>query len=173
MPETHLSHDEFFNKLGDLFTARKGKDHGSIFLSQKRGMTAPLTFAVQRTILLPVDIAPAVPPAAEQVHLQVSTGSIMAHGSSAPVPTAGDPLADLKDPEDGASFPVIVRATNGKSGDDRKAGRRVKLATVVQSGDLDAFYARYAEICKAGMLALKPRVRTKRKAKSKKKKTTA
>lgn len=97
----------------------------------------------------------------------------MTHGSSAPVPTGEDPLADLKDPEDGASFPVIVRATNGKSGDDRKAGRRVKLATFVQSSDLDAFYARYAEICKAGMLALKPRVRTKRKAKSKKKKTTA
>ncbi|KAG6357904.1 hypothetical protein INS49_013787 [Diaporthe citri] len=133
MPETHLSHDEFFNKLGDLFTARKGKDHGSVFLSQKR----------------------------------------VVHGSSAPVPTVEDPLADLKDPADGASFPVIVRATNGKSGDDRKAGRRVKLATVVQSGDLDAFYARYAEICKAGMLALKPRIRTKRKAKSKKKKTTA
>lgn len=97
----------------------------------------------------------------------------MAHGSSVPVPTVDDPLADLKDQEDGASFPVIVRATNGKSGDDRKAGRRVKLATVVQSGDLDAFYARYADVCKAGMLALKPRIRTKRKAKSKKKKTTA
>lgn len=82
-------------------------------------------------------------------------------------------MADVKDAEDGASFPVIVRATNGKSGEDRKAGQRVKLATVVQSSDLDAFYARYAEICKAGMLALKPRVRTKRKAKSKKKKTTA
>lgn len=89
------------------------------------------------------------------------------------MPTVDDPLADVKDQEDGASFPVIVRATNGKSGDDRKAGRRVKLATVVQSGDLDAFYARYADVCKAGMLALKPRIRTKRKAKSKKKKTTA
>lgn len=89
------------------------------------------------------------------------------------MPTVDDPLADLEDQEDGASFPVIVRATNGKSGDDRKAGRRVKLATVVQSGDLDAFYARYADVCKAGMLALKPRIRTKRKAKSKKKKTTA
>jgi signal recognition particle subunit SRP14 len=89
------------------------------------------------------------------------------------VPTGENPLADLKDSEDSASFPVIVRATNGKSGEDRKAGQRVKLATVVRSGDLDAFYARYADICKAGMLALKPRVRTKRKAKSKKKKTTA
>lgn len=97
----------------------------------------------------------------------------MAHGSSAPVPAADDPLADLKGTDDGVSYPVIVRATNGKSGEDRKAGRKMKLATVVQSDALDAFYARYAEICKAGMLALKPRVRTKRKTKSKKKKTTA
>jgi signal recognition particle subunit SRP14 len=97
----------------------------------------------------------------------------VAHGSGAPVPTADDPLADVKHTEDSASFPVIIRATNGKSGEDRKAGQRVKLSTIVQPGDLDVFYARYAEICKAGMLALKPRVRTKRKAKSKKKKATA
>lgn len=74
---------------------------------------------------------------------------------------------------DETSYPIIVRATNGKSGDDRKAGKKVKLSTVVQSGALDAFYVRYAEICKAGMLALKPRVRTKRKAKGKKRKTAA
>ncbi|POS72930.1 hypothetical protein DHEL01_v208673 [Diaporthe helianthi] len=133
MAKTHVSHDEFFNKLGDLFTSRKGKDHGSVFLTQKR----------------------------------------MVFDTNLPAPTAKDPLADIKDTEDSASYPVLVRATNGKSGDDRKAGQRVKLATVVQSDDLDAFYARYAEICKAGMLALKPRVRTKRKTKSKKKKTAA
>lgn len=34
--------------------------------------------------------------------------------------------------------------------------------------ELDAFYARYAEVCKAGMAALKPRDRTRRKAKAKK-----
>jgi signal recognition particle subunit SRP14 len=41
---------------------------------------------------------------------------------------------------------------------------------VVQPDELDAFYARYAEVCKAGMAALKPRDRTKRKAKAKKRK---
>ncbi|ROV89340.1 hypothetical protein VMCG_09641 [Cytospora schulzeri] len=102
MPETHLSHDEFFNKLGELFTSRKGKDHGSVFLTQKR----------------------------------------MTHG------------LDDKDDDDNttsSSYPVIVRATNGKSGDDRKAGKKVKLSTVVPSDSLDAFYVRYAEICKAGI----------------------
>jgi signal recognition particle subunit SRP14 len=31
-----LSHDEFFEKLGFLFDHRKGRDHGAIYLSQKR-----------------------------------------------------------------------------------------------------------------------------------------
>ncbi|KAK7752111.1 hypothetical protein SLS62_005854 [Diatrype stigma] len=31
-----LSNDEFFAKLVELFDSRKGKDHGSIFLTQKR-----------------------------------------------------------------------------------------------------------------------------------------
>jgi len=35
---------------------------------------------------------------------------------------------------------------------------------------LEAFYGRYAEVCKTGMGLLKPRDRTKRKAKAKKKK---
>lgn len=75
--------------------------------------------------------------------------------------------------DDDTSYPIIVRATNGKSGDDKKAGNKMKLSTLVPSGSLDPFYARYAEICKAGMLALKPRDRSKRKTKGKKKKTTA
>ncbi|KAK8131003.1 signal recognition particle subunit SRP14 [Apiospora sp. TS-2023a] len=32
----HLSNDEFFTKLVELFDSRKGKDHGHIFLTQKR-----------------------------------------------------------------------------------------------------------------------------------------
>lgn len=61
---------------------------------------------------------------------------------------------------------MLVRATDGKSKEHRAA--KVKLSTVVDPADLDAFYARYAEVCKAGMAGLKPRDRTKRKAKAKK-----
>ncbi|KAK9772753.1 putative Signal recognition particle, SRP9/SRP14 subunit [Seiridium cardinale] len=32
----HLSNDEFFVKLQELFDGRKGKDHGAIYLTQKR-----------------------------------------------------------------------------------------------------------------------------------------
>ena len=65
-------------------------------------------------------------------------------------------------------LPILVRATDGKSRTNR--GDRVKLSTVVAPDALDGFYARYADVCKAGMTALKPRDRTKRKAKAKKKK---
>lgn len=107
-------------------------------------------------------------------------------GQAGPVPSKEDTFADISaaltaannsnsssEKPPATTFPVLVRATNGKSGDDRKAGHRVKLATVVDSDALDAFYARYAEVCKAGMLALKPRDRSKRKTKGKKKKGAA
>ncbi|KAK3941205.1 signal recognition particle subunit srp14 [Diplogelasinospora grovesii] len=32
----HLTHDEFFARLTELFNARKGKDYGHIYLTQKR-----------------------------------------------------------------------------------------------------------------------------------------
>ncbi|KAL2163697.1 hypothetical protein VTH06DRAFT_5755 [Thermothelomyces fergusii] len=80
----HLSHDEFFSRLADIFQDRKAKGHGAVYLTQKRP--------------------------------------------------------------------------------------KVKLSTVVQPDELEGFYSRYAEVCKAGMAALKPRDRTKRKAKAKKRK---
>lgn len=98
--------------------------------------------------------------------------SLVAYGTSATVPTENTADASIDNSEGAPSitYPVLVRATNGKAGDARKAGKKVKLATVVESDALDAFYARYAEICRAGMQALKPRDRSKRKTKGKKKK---
>ncbi|KAI0157036.1 signal recognition particle, SRP9/SRP14 subunit [Hypoxylon sp. FL1284] len=46
-----LSNDEFFTKLTELFDARKGKDHGSIVLVQKRlSYDQPLPEATSDTI---------------------------------------------------------------------------------------------------------------------------
>lgn len=107
----------------------------------------------------------------------VLTSSPVTFGTSAAVPTKEDTLANLttenSEGTPSTTYPVLVRATNGKTSDARKVGKKVKLATVVDSDALDAFYARYAEICKAGMLALKPRDRSKRKTKGKKKKGAA
>lgn len=84
-----------------------------------------------------------------------------------------DPLWDTH-PEN--PLPVIVRATNNKSkkkaGTDRKDVDKIKISTVVQPDQLDAFYARYAEVCKAGMSGLKKRDKKKKKKDKKKKKGT-
>lgn len=121
-------------------------------------------------------------------HSRIANYSSVIFGTAAAVPSKEDSTADIAailsddDSPSSTTYPVIVRATDGKGRelrkDDkgyqvRKTGKKVKLSTVVDSDALDAFYARYAEICKAGMMALKPRDRTKnkRKTKGKKKKT--
>ena len=95
--------------------------------------------------------------------------------SSPPTPSkvADDPLWDLH-PDN--PLPLIVRATDGKSTKkhDKKTKNKdkVKLSTIVQPDDIETFFARYAEVCKAGMQSLRKRDRSKRKKdKGKKKKT--
>lgn len=63
---------------------------------------------------------------------------------------------------------MLIRATNGKSQENKVD--KVKLSTIVQPDDLEGFYVRYAEVCKAGMSGLKKRDRSGRKAKEKKRK---
>jgi signal recognition particle subunit SRP14 len=46
---------------------------------------------------------------------------------------------------------------------------KTKISTVVAPADLEAFYARYADVCKAGMTGMKKRDRSaKKKGKAKK-----
>ncbi|KLU84566.1 hypothetical protein MAPG_03607 [Magnaporthiopsis poae ATCC 64411] len=132
----HLTSDEFFVKLAELFESRKGQDHGAVYLTQKR-----LTYG-------------------QQQERTTTDGA-----------TPAQPLADLSPAK---PLPVLIRATDGKTGDKgSKRAQRVKLSTVVDPDGLDAFYARYAEVCKAGMVALKPRDKSKKKAKAKKRKGAA
>ncbi|EGS19402.1 uncharacterized protein CTHT_0048610 [Thermochaetoides thermophila DSM 1495] len=67
--------------------------------------------------------------------------------SQTPSPTSDDPLTavfpDLTTTL--APAPILIRATNGKSKAARKRGKKVKLSTVVQPDELEAFYGRYAE----------------------------
>ncbi|KXT18393.1 hypothetical protein AC579_8183 [Pseudocercospora musae] len=70
-------------------------------------------------------------------------------GTSASSPPPGqkladDPLWDLNPPN---PLPIIIRATDGKSqSKDRVENKdKIKLSTIVQSDDLDSFFARYAE----------------------------
>lgn len=75
-----------------------------------------------------------------------------------------DPLSDLNPPN---PLPVLIRASNGAAPAERKAGKKVKFSTVVQPGDLEGFYERYAEVCKKGFEGLKKRDRSKKKKKGK------
>ena len=69
-------------------------------------------------------------------------------------------------------LPVLMRATNGKSKEKRK--EKTKLSTVVQPEALEAFYARYADVCKSGMQGLRKRDRSgRKKAKAKRRKVGA
>jgi hypothetical protein len=74
----------------------------------------------------------------------------------------------LREPHPSESLPIIIRATSGKSREN-KAGK-VKLSTVVEAGALEAFFIKYAEVCKSGMSGLKKRDRSKVKKKMKAKK---
>lgn len=100
--------------------------------------------------------------------LLISSRSIVTYSNNS-TPVSAD--EDFVDRHPSKPMPVIVRATNGKS--KRSKSSKIKLSTVVQPHDLESFYVRYAEVCKAGMAALKPRDRSKKKAKAKKKRTAA
>ncbi|KAI2634520.1 signal recognition particle 14kD protein [Xylaria nigripes] len=126
----HLSNDEFFAKLIELFDSRKGKDHGSIVLTQKR----------------------------------------LSYDQPLPEPTNDSVIPDLHPPQ---PLPILIRATNAKGKSDRKAHQKIKLSTVVEPDALPAFFEKYAEVCKLGMAALKPRDRSKRKGKARKKNKAA
>ena len=61
----------------------------------------------------------------------------------------------------------MLRATNGKSKEHRNKGEKIKIATVVQPDEVEAFFVRYAEVMKSGMSGLKKRDRSGRKKKEK------
>ena len=69
---------------------------------------------------------------------------------------------------------IVIRASDSKNGRAKDKGSgRTKLTTFVAPDELDKFYERYATLCKAGMLALKPRDKSKKKSQQKKKKKRA
>ncbi|PSN64258.1 signal recognition particle, SRP9/SRP14 subunit [Corynespora cassiicola Philippines] len=138
MARDHLTNDEFFTRLTNLFEHNRKKGHGTVYLTQKR-----VTFAIEEF-------------------------------SPSPAKVLDDPLWDTH-PEN--PVPVLIRASNNKStkrpGTERENIEKISLSTIVQPDQLDGFYARYAEACKAGMSGLKKRDRKKGKKDKKKKKGTA
>ncbi|ETN41524.1 uncharacterized protein HMPREF1541_03460 [Cyphellophora europaea CBS 101466] len=74
-----------------------------------------------------------------------------------------------------SSQQILVRATNGLSSKPRhgvkkspaKTKPKVKISTVVDAGEVEGFFARYADVCKGGMQGLRKRDRKKGKKKAK------
>jgi signal recognition particle subunit SRP14 len=85
--------------------------------------------------------------------------------AAASEPTANSTLPDL---ETSKPLPILIRASNGKS--KEKRDKKVKLSTIVEADALEAFFLKYAEVCKQGMTGLKKRDRSKAKEKLKAKK---
>lgn len=74
---------------------------------------------------------------------------------------ATDGRTDNPNPKSSSSGKVTKKSNQGK-------GKKTKFSTIVKLEDLEAFYARYAEVCKAGMTGLKKRDRSaKKKGKAK------
>jgi signal recognition particle subunit SRP14 len=79
--------------------------------------------------------------------------------------TTNDPFPDLNPSK---PLPILIRATNGKSKEHRD--KKIKLSTIVEEDGLEAFFVKYADVCKQGMSGLKKRDRSKAKEKLKAKK---
>nr|POF14953.1 hypothetical protein CFP56_71900 [Quercus suber] len=136
----------------NTLTADEQKGHGSVYLIQKRRWSFPAT----------------PPPCLSNI---ISVPQVCHDPSSTSTPTA--PLSDLE-PQP-TPLPILIRATDGKSQSKqrKKNSQKVKLSTVVAPEELEAFFTRYADVCKTGMQSLKKRDRSKRKKdRGKKKKTT-
>jgi signal recognition particle subunit SRP14 len=136
-PSQRLSPTDFLTTLTTLLATQHSANHGSLFLTQK-----PL-FPVT-TPTSPSD----------------TTTSYPTTEPTSPAPQ------------------IIIRATNGlppskriRSASGSKVGKgvgaqkeeRVKISTVVDAADIEEFFAKYAEACKAGMVGLRKRDRKKAK----------
>lgn len=111
----------------------------------------------------------------------LSTTSQKARGS---IFLTQKPLLNTDTTNSSSTPSILIRATDGntnapnpkpsKAGDAAatkskkpSTSQKVKLSTVVAPEELEAFYAKYAEVCKAGMTGLKKRDRKRGKAKGK------
>ncbi|KAK6541157.1 hypothetical protein TWF694_008528 [Orbilia ellipsospora] len=173
MPVDRLSNDEFFVKLSDLLASKK--DHGSVFLTQKRltydPSNPPPSKTLTRTskVTKPTSKKPTttkftktIHPAPSESDLKSDLLSLLSDSTVPAEPT------EETDPE--TPLPILIRASNGKSNDPRHDRKHVKFSTVVEAEQLEAFFGRYAEVCKQGLTALKKKVRKGKKSKKTKKK---
>lgn len=76
-----------------------------------------------------------------------------------------DPVLHASTP-DVKKYPILIRVTDGNK--DKSA--KIKLSTVVEPENLDAFWNEYTNVLKTGFVGLKKKAKSKKKAKKASKK---
>ncbi|KAL2014808.1 hypothetical protein VTN00DRAFT_2333 [Thermoascus crustaceus] len=145
----HLSNEEFLSSLSNLLSSTSQKSRGSVFLTQKP---------------LPISPAPAAAATAADAS-QEEQRQQQQPQKPAILIRATDGNTNAPNPKTNKNNdPKFKSKTNKKKETETP---KVKISTIVAPEDLEAFYARYAEVSKAGMSGLKKRDRKKGKAKAK------
>jgi len=109
-----------------------------------------------------------------------SLGSLLSSTSSAGHGSVFLTQKPMPSSNSSPSSQILIRATNGASAKPKaKAGSKIsktkkpttkpkiKLATVVETADLEGFYIQYADVCKKGMEGMRKRDKKKAKEKAK------
>lgn len=148
----HLSNEEFFSALSNLLASTSQKSRGSVYLTQK-----PLPVSVSATSTSQAEPGEGASQEEEQqLKQQQQRPSILIRATdgntSAPNPK--------KSNSNSKSTSKKRKKTDGTT-------PKIKISTIVAPDEIEAFYARYAEVCKAGMSGLKKRDRKKAKTKAK------
>ncbi|KAF3905562.1 hypothetical protein AA313_de0205652 [Arthrobotrys entomopaga] len=189
MPADRLSNDEFFVKLSNLLASKK--DHGSVFLTQKRLTYDPSNPPPSKILTRPSKVtkptsssskksSPSTTPSSKftktihpppsETDLKADLLSLLSDSTSPPPTGETTTTEETEQQTTQAPLPILIRASNGKSNDPRHIGKHVKFSTIVEAEQLEAFFGRYAEVCKQGLTALKKKVRKGKKSKKTKKK---
>jgi signal recognition particle subunit SRP14 len=144
MPESQrLSPADFLSSLATLLNAQSTARHGSIFLVQKPLFPATDSESTSTPSTEPTSPAP-------QIIIRATNG--------------------LPPPKRNSSKSSKVAKGSAKKTDATKKEDRIKLSTVVAAEEIEDFFAKYAEVCKAGMVGLRKRDRKKAKKANKGKK---
>ncbi|KAI9845400.1 MAG: hypothetical protein M1837_004878 [Sclerophora amabilis] len=160
MSRGHMSNEDFIVRLTELFESRHQKQHGSVFLTQKRHPFLPSVAASQSgSYPTPApspgnldDLQP--PPEPLPILIRATNGkSSRRHDNSSKT-----------DNKPNTTTTTTAAASSGGGSDHKKT----KISTIVMPDDLEPFFTRYAEVCKVGMQALKKRDRSGRKKAGKK-----
>lgn len=142
MTTHHLSHDEVCSLLPLLLSTQASLTFLHQFFTHLKALLANQSSSLRGSVFLTQKSLPPTPPS------ESTTTKATSDAETTTTTTSFPP----------GQSPILIRASNG-----RHKTAKVKASTVVQPDELEAFYTKYAELCKAGMVGLKKRDRSGKK----------